>query len=426
MFITALAFLFLLRLRFPNGKSTAEIITRRYGQPTLKTYRCVNKNIFKTKKLELDLVFLNHCKLYNIIPNFLRFKSYDKSFLLTNTYKSWLLIMLEREIKRQSRKLTKLKVTTNNLVLDLKSKDSVFDFKCLSALINHNVDRRLSSVKEIHHRKLRNLGIDLRNMVDINKVIFNFSDRTLPVDEKNALSLGLDFGLRPRKLSYVKFFTHFERICHMLKHCNIYKDTFNAVFNKISALANNMYVQHCRESMYSPDHTEQYANVLQNLKDDDSIVITRPDKGKGIVILNKTDYCNKISNILADSSKFKLLNVDLSSHLLKLEDKLNRLLRPIKETINEATYNSILASGSRPGCLYGLPKVHKTGTPLRPIVSSINTFNYNLAKFLNRPLYIKKSVVSSVFQRAYRVCDKEFIDRDLDIIFETLEKNRIS
>ncbi|XP_069984653.1 uncharacterized protein [Penaeus vannamei] len=168
----------------------------------------------------------------------------------------------------------------------------------------------------------------------------------------------------------------------MLKNCNIYKDTFNAVFNKISALGNNMYVQHCRESMCSPDHTEQYANVLQNLKDDDSIVITRPDKGKGIVILNKTDYCNKISNILADSSKFKLLNVDLSSHLLKLEDKLNRLLRPIKETIDEATYNSILASGSRPGCLYGLPEVHKTGTPLRPIVSSVNTFDYNLAKFL--------------------------------------------
>jgi len=174
MFITALALLFLLRLRFPNGKSTAEIITRRYGQPTLKTYRCVNKNIFKTKKLELDLVFLNHCKLY-IIPNFLRFKLYDKSFLLTNTYKSWLLILLDREIKRQSRKLTKLKVTTNNLVLDLKSKVSVFYFKCLSALINHNVHRRLSSVKEFHHKKLRTLGIDLRNKVDINMLILFFA-----------------------------------------------------------------------------------------------------------------------------------------------------------------------------------------------------------------------------------------------------------
>lgn len=258
----------------------------------------------------------------------------------------------------------------------------MFDFKCLSALINLNVEKRLSSVSAIHHRKLKNLGIDLSKKVDANKIIFNFSDRILTDKEKNVLSLGLDFGLRPRKSSFANFFVHFERTCQMLKNCNIYKDTINTVFNKISALANDMYVQHCRESVHSPDHTEQYSDVLQNLKDDGNIVITRPDKGKGIVILNKNDYYNKISSILSDSSKFKLLHVDLPSHLLKLEDKLNRILRPLKETINETIYNSILASGSRPGYLYGLPKVHKIGTPLRPIVSSINTFNYNLAKFL--------------------------------------------
>lgn len=32
--------------------------------------------------------------------------------------------------------------------------------------------------------------------------------------------------------------------------------------------------------------------------------------------------------------------------------------------------------------MYGLPKVHKPGIPLRPIISSIGTFCYNLAKFL--------------------------------------------
>lgn len=64
------------------------------------------------------------------------------------------------------------------------------------------------------------------------------------------------------------------------------------------------------------------------------------------------------------------------------ENKLNRILRPLKETINEATYNSNLAVGSRLSCLYGFPKIHKIGTSLGPIVSSINTFNYNLPKFL--------------------------------------------
>ncbi len=33
------------------------------------------------------------------------------------------------------------------------------------------------------------------------------------------------------------------------------------------------------------------------------------------------------------------------------------------------------------GILYGLPKIHKEGYPMRPILSAINTFNYNLAKF---------------------------------------------
>ncbi len=30
----------------------------------------------------------------------------------------------------------------------------------------------------------------------------------------------------------------------------------------------------------------------------------------------------------------------------------------------------------------GVPKIHKEGCPIRPIISSINTYNYKLAKYL--------------------------------------------
>ena len=40
----------------------------------------------------------------------------------------------------------------------------------------------------------------------------------------------------------------------------------------------------------------------------------------------------------------------------------------------------IYPCGSRDGVLYGLPKIHKEGTPLRPIISAIGT--YKLAKYL--------------------------------------------
>ena len=75
-------------------------------------------------------------------------------------------------------------------------------------------------------------------------------------------------------------------------------------------------------------------------------------------------------------------DTDTSTHLLKLEDKLNRVLRTIKSSIDDTTYHKLLASGSRPGFLYGLPKIHKLGNPLRPIISAIGCFNYHLAKFL--------------------------------------------
>ena len=44
-------------------------------------------------------------------------------------------------------------------------------------------------------------------------------------------------------------------------------------------------------------------------------------------------------------------------------------------------------SGSAPACIYGTPKMHKFSSSdsfpkLCPIVSSIGTFNYNLARFL--------------------------------------------
>ncbi|XP_070000275.1 uncharacterized protein [Penaeus vannamei] len=76
------------------------------------------------------------------------------------------------------------------------------------------------------------------------------------------------------------------------------------------------------------------------------------------------------------------ITTEMSTHLLYLEDKLKRLLRTIKSSIDASTYNFLSTSGSKPGLLYGLPKVHKPNIPLRPIISSIGTFNYNTAKFL--------------------------------------------
>ena len=57
-----------------------------------------------------------------------------------------------------------------------------------------------------------------------------------------------------------------------------------------------------------------------------------------------------------------------------------------KRKISSEQYKDLSSSGSRPGIMYGLAKVHKIvtdGLPsFRPILSAIGTPTYKLAKFL--------------------------------------------
>jgi hypothetical protein len=50
--------------------------------------------------------------------------------------------------------------------------------------------------------------------------------------------------------------------------------------------------------------------------------------------------------------------------------------------MSKETYDSIVPCGSRAGIMYGLPKIHKDGVPIRPIISACGTYNYKLAKYL--------------------------------------------
>ena len=121
--------------------------------------------------------------------------------------------------------------------------------------------------------------------------------------------------------------------------------------------------------------------ALTDLRNDDSIIITKPDKGNGVVIISRLDYLNKMKHLISDTTKFKELQHNPTK---SREESLSTYLRKLRndKIIDDATFYKILPSGSSPGVLYGLPKVHKTGCPFRPIVSSVNTYNYNLASYL--------------------------------------------
>ena len=115
-------------------------------------------------------------------------------------------------------------------------------------------------------------------------------------------------------------------------------------------------------------------------------MILKPDEGNGVVILDRSDYDSGVLKITSDSTKFKPIKEDPT---LLRESQLQRFLRKLKTNghLDPKVYFKIYPSGSQPATIYGLPKMHKPRgpyslPPFRPIVSSIGTYNYELAKYL--------------------------------------------
>jgi len=70
-----------------------------------------------------------------------------------------------------------------------------------------------------------------------------------------------------------------------------------------------------------------------------------------------------------------------SDETIKRERKLQTYLGSLKksEQMDEETCKLISTCDSRAGIMYALPKIHKDGVPVRPIISACGTYNYKLA-----------------------------------------------
>jgi hypothetical protein len=115
--------------------------------------------------------------------------------------------------------------------------------------------------------------------------------------------------------------------------------------------------------------------ALRTLKNNTDLTILPADKGNATVILNTAD-CKQITSLLEDPAYRRLTRDPTDS----TERRTALLLK--KSTLTEDICKQLHPSGSRPPRLYGLPKIHKEGVPLRPIVSNIGAPTYQLSKDL--------------------------------------------
>ena len=128
---------------------------------------------------------------------------------------------------------------------------------------------------------------------------------------------------------------------------------------------------------------EERIGLAQLKKDKDRVVLTA-DKGVVLVVMDKQDYINKAEALLATLA-YKTIPRDPTNKLkAQLITKLRRIKR--ENNLHEGMYKVMYPNSCIPPKFYGLPKIHKTGNPLRPIISSRGSVTYGVAKAISKVL----------------------------------------
>ena len=103
-----------------------------------------------------------------------------------------------------------------------------------------------------------------------------------------------------------------------------------------------------------------------------------------MVIMDRQDYINRANHLL-NQNTYKSIDKDPTN---SIKNKLINILKRVKTKtgLDSNTYKSMYPTGCVPPKFYGLPKIHKPDTPLRPIVSSCGSVTYGVAKELAKIL----------------------------------------
>ena len=131
-------------------------------------------------------------------------------------------------------------------------------------------------------------------------------------------------------------------------------------------------------------------NALDELKSNTHIIIKPADKGGKIVIWDRNDYIKEAHRQLNDQTYYIQINNDpFVDLILEISTFISYLYRH-----NHINYQLFLfldpKSSARIPLFYLLPKIHKPGTPGRPIISGCDSPTTKLSIFID--YYLKPMV----------------------------------
>ena len=205
-----------------------------------------------------------------------------------------------------------------------------------------------------------------------NTWVKNLSTTLLTQMQIKALENGPNYAIVPKVPPVGVYITTIKNVCNQLQQgkAEELRGEIKTVLKKIQATRYHI--------------TREERKAIEELRRDKNRIILTTDKGVSMVVMDRDDYYKKAEDLLQQSA-YRSIPKDPTN---KLKTRLISVLKCIKTEggMNEATYKRLYPTGAGFPKFYGLPKIHKQGTPLRSIVSSIRAVTYQTSKESSRIL----------------------------------------
>ena len=190
-----------------------------------------------------------------------------------------------------------------------------------------------------HTKKIARL---LYKETGVDEHIQNISSYDLSFFQKLVLCRGLKFAF-PQRVSSIEVKASFEKA-----YCNLEPHLGNDDLRDLAAATlRSVALNYFQRKVQNP--SKKLLLAIEHLKQRDDIVITKPDKGSGVVVMDKSEYLRLLSKASSnDSSKFRAVPLYRPSSkgrpptyyhpLLQKEKELEFivrrvLLKPIADTV---------------------------------------------------------------------------------------------
>ncbi|XP_065370896.1 uncharacterized protein LOC135963045 [Calliphora vicina] len=381
-------------------ESFFEKIRNKYNIHTSSLLKKYSREMERLAKLMERTTFLQECRHMGIIPTHVRNSTRTLKQLVT-TKTSRIDIekietnlhakLLNIEIKDTHTNTTYTRSEIRKIEKEMKNtldKMELTKFKNQQWDKFYNIRSRIKLTHSMKMTKLKHEKFEKLNLVYNDDWFINHTSIEFEMEHKWLLSLGNKFAIPVDR----KNFTPIPLIADMEQWVQGIKDdtekdiTRSKIANRIAYFKRNL--RNTGKDKFILSIYEVTRNFIK--KHEKDIIITTADKGNKTVILYRRDYMEKMYQLLDDKSTYRKIEIDPTTSLQKRNNNLITQLGKDGYITRYEKFNMTTQAAAAPE-LYGLPKIHKDGIPLRPISASMKVPCYSLSKYIGT---ILRNIVS--------------------------------